>query len=138
MSIPKKGSEGANTTPKESKYPEGSAIPEQGIRHPRVKIVIDVMNANLQRRISLTELAGAANLSRSHLCRLFKTQTGLSQGEYLRRLRMGKARDLLAASVLSIKEVMAAVGYDSKSHFSRQFRRSFGLAPSEYRKKLST
>ena len=137
MSIAKKGSKRANTKPDKGNYPAGVPIQKIGIRHPRVKVVIDFINANLQRKISLTNMADAANLSPSHLCRIFKTQTGLSQGEYLRRLRMEKARDLLATTTLSIKEVMAAVGYDSKGHFSAHFRRSFGLAPSEYRKNIS-
>ena len=54
------------------------------------------------------------------------------------RRRMQKAGNLLATSRLSVKEIMAIVGYDNKSHFVRHFRRSFGLAPSEYRKTAST
>jgi transcriptional regulator GlxA family with amidase domain len=135
MSIPKKGSNGANTEPSESNYPENSVVPESAISDPRDQFVIASMNANLQGRISLTELARVANLSASHLSRLFKTQTGLSAGGYLRRLRMEKVRRLLATSFLSIKEVMAMVGYNNKGHFGRHFRRSFGLSPSEYRKR---
>jgi AraC family transcriptional regulator len=100
--------------------------------------VTDFMNANLHRRIRLAELAGTANLSSSRFSHFFKTQTGLSPGEYLRRLRMEKARHLLATTLLRIKEIMAIAGYNSKSHFVRHFRRSFGLAPSEYRKTAQT
>ena len=56
----------------------------------KVRAVIDFMNANLHRRIRLSELANVVHLSPSHLSHLFKTQTGLSPGEYLRRLRMEK------------------------------------------------
>lgn len=104
---------------------------------PRVEIVIDFMNANLERKVPLKELADVANLSQSHLSRLFKTQTEMSPGEYLIRLRMERARQLLATSLLSIKQVMAKVGYYNKSHFARYFRGFFHLSPSEYRKSVS-
>jgi AraC family transcriptional regulator len=113
-------------------------VPESRIPNPRVQIVTDFMNANLHRRIRLAELAGVANLSASRFSHVFKTQTGLSPGEHLRRLRMEKARHLLATTLLSIKEIMAMAGYHSKSLFVRHFKRSFGLAPSEYRKSVSS
>jgi len=104
-------------------------------RNPRVQAAIDFMNGNLHRRISLTELAAVANLSPSRFSNVFKSQTRLSPGEYLIRLRMEKARDLLTTSQLSIKEVMAAVGYDTRSNFVRHFRKYFDLSPSEYKKR---
>lgn len=104
------------------KSPDLCVVPERTIRDPRVQIVIDFMSASLHRRISLAELAEAANLSPSHLSHLFKIQTGLSPGEYLRRLRMERAGHLLTTSVLSIKQVMALAGYNNKSHFVRHFQ----------------
>jgi transcriptional regulator GlxA family with amidase domain len=138
VSITKKGSKWANTESEKGEYPEGSVVPENAIRNRRVQIVIDFMNANLQRRISLTELADAANLSPTHLSRLFKNQTKLSPGEYLIRLRMKKASHLLATSLLSIKQIMALVGYSDRSNFARHFKRYFDLMPSEYRKHAFT
>lgn len=104
---------------------------------PRIRIVLDFFNANLHRRIRLIELAEAAKISPSRLSHLFKTEMGLSPGQYLMRLRMQEAAKLLASSRLSVKQIMALVGYDNKSHFVRHFRRFFGLAPSEYRKASS-
>jgi len=134
MSIAKKGSKSANTASGEQKHPEALDVPGSAIRNLRVQTVIQFMNSNLQRRISLTELAEVANLSPSHLSRIFKDQTKLSQGEYLIRLRMEKARHLLVTSLLSIKQIMALVGYSDRSNFLRHFKRHFGLLPSEYRK----
>lgn len=121
---------------------EPRVIPEAPIQYPRqeprIHVVIDFLNANLHRRIRLTDLAEAAKLSPSRLSHLFKTEMGLSPGKYLIRLRMQKASSLLATSRLSVKQIMAMAGYDNKSHFVRHFRRSFGRAPSEYRKAPST
>ena len=120
------------------KNPLQHVVSEGAPQTARVLIATDFMKANLHRRIPLTELAEVANLSRSHLCRLFKAQTRLTPGEYLRSLRMEEAACLAAAGRLSMKEIMAMVGYKSKSHFVRDFRRAFHLAPSKYRKSVST
>lgn len=96
--------------------------------------MLDFLNANLHRRIRLTELAGVAKLSPSRLSHLFKTEMGISPGKYLRRIRIQKASGLLATSRLSVKEIMAMSGYENKSHFVRQFRKAFDVTPSEYRK----
>lgn len=135
MSINKKGRDVANTAFGERKHPDRLVVPTAAIRDLRVPIVIEFMNSNLERRIALAELAEAANLSPSHLSHLFKTQTGRSPGEYLRRLRMEKAGHLLATSLLGVKQIMAMVGYTETSNFVRHFRRYFAIAPSEYRKR---
>src|SRR5438132_10518370 len=119
------------------KNPHTRFVSETALSDSRIQIATDFMKANLHRRIPLAELAEVANLSPSHISRLFKTQTRLSPGEYLSRLRMEKARHLVLVGLLSVKEIMAEVGYKSKSHFVRDFRRSFRLAPSEYRKGVS-
>jgi len=121
----------------EGKNPPTSGVPESTPNNPRVEIAIDFMKVNLHRRIPLRELAEVANLSPSHLSRLFKAQTRLTPGEYLRSLRMEEAAYLAAAGLLSVKEIMAVVGYKSKSHFVRDFSRAFHVAPSRYRKSLS-
>jgi transcriptional regulator GlxA family with amidase domain len=64
---------------------------------------------------------------------VFKIETGLTPSEYLARLRMDKARQLLKTTFLSIKQIMAAVGYNSKSYFAKHFKRHCGVTPSEYR-----
>ena len=111
-------------------------LPIEGIiPEPRVQTSINFMSANVHRRISLSELASLVNLSPSHFSRIFKSETGVSPGEYLIRLRMEKARHLLATSFLSIKEIMARVSYGNRKDFSRHFKRCFQLTASEYRRR---
>jgi len=135
MSIPKKPTEGANSASKEQKHPEASLVPGSTIGNPRIQTAIHFMNSHLERQISLADMAAVARLSPSHLSHLFKTQTGLSPGEYLRRLKMEKASQLLTTTLLSIKEIMAMVGYNNRSNFLRHFRRYYDVAPSEYRQR---
>ena len=106
------------------------------IRDSRIRAVIDFMEANLRRKISLGDMADIARLSPSHLSRLFKIQTGYSPGEYLIRIRVEKARELLRRGTLSVKEVMALAGFETKSNFARQFKRYFSCPPSEYRRRI--
>jgi len=112
-------------------------VHEAATLHPRVQIAIDHMKANLHRRITLAELADVTNLSASHLSRLFKSHIRLSPAEYHRRLRMERARHLIATGLLSIKEIMVMSGYNNRRHFLHHFRKSFGLSPSEYRRTAS-
>ena len=105
---------------------------------PRVQAGIDFMNANLHRKIALAEIAILVNSSPTNLSHLFKEETGVTPIEYLIRLRMRKARELLMTTFLSIKQIMAAVGYNSKSHFARHFKKQIGVTPSEYRKQFAT
>jgi AraC-like DNA-binding protein len=113
-------------------------IPNNPINRARVRAVIDFMGANLHRRITLAELAKTVNLSTAYFACRFKAETGVAPGEYLIRLRMEKASRLLASTFLSIKQVMADVGFNSKSNFVHCFRKHFHVTPSEYRKRALT
>lgn len=122
----------------EHEYEGEIEVDENVINEARVRTVIAFMKANLHRSIKLTELAGAVNLSPRYFSQLFKIETGIAPGEYLIRLRIEKAAELLTTTFLSVKQVMAAVGYDNKSNFGRCFRRYFDVTPSEYRKRALT
>jgi transcriptional regulator GlxA family with amidase domain len=135
MSIPKKPTDGANSASEDQKRRKAPVLPGGTIRNPRIQTAIHFMNSHLERQISLADIASVTRLSPSHLSHLFKTQTGLSPGEYLRRLKMEKASQLLTTTLLSIKEIMAIVGYNNRSNFLRHFRRYYDVAPSEYRER---
>lgn len=121
--------------PHSQEYKTSTPKPQSVPGDPRVQIAIDFMSANLQHKVTLNECARVVNLSPSRFSHLFKSQIGVSPGEYLIRLRMEKARQLLTDSLLSIKEIMALVGYGTRSNFVLHFKRFFDFAPSEYRKR---
>ena len=79
--------------------------------------------------LSIDELAHAVNLSPAHLRRLFQRELGCSPARMSRELRLDHARHLLQTSFLTVKEVMAATGWNDASHFSREFKRRHGQAP---------
>lgn len=100
---------------------------------PKTMMAVDFMKVNLHRRLLLTELADVVKLSVTHLGYLFRTETGMSPGQYLMMLRMEKAKELLEDQSLRVKEVMAKVGFSDKSDFTRSFKKAYGVSPSRYR-----
>ncbi|HEY0051330.1 MAG TPA: AraC family transcriptional regulator [Pyrinomonadaceae bacterium] len=100
----------------------------------RILFLKQEVASNLQKQYSVEKLALSVNLSASHLQKLFKAETGMSAVQYVRHLKMEKARELLEGSFLLIKEIRKEVGAPDLSHFVRDFKVSYGLTPSEYRK----
>ena len=100
---------------------------------PRITWIVAYVQQHLQDPLSVPQLARLINLSESRFRALFAAQTGLAPGRYVHRLRLRRARLLLERTFLSVKEVMALVGYNDPSHFARDFRREHDVAPSEVR-----
>lgn len=94
---------------------------------------IDYMQANLDRRIRLAELAGLCDLSPWHFSRAFRESHGHPPHRYLTRLRVQRARELLERTAMSITEIAMAAGY-SPQQLVRHFRQATGLPPGEYRR----
>jgi AraC family transcriptional regulator len=107
-----------------------------GLVDRRVRRAVELMHARLDRELPLEELAAAAYLSPFHFARLFKKATGASPHAYLAALRIERARQLLAATDLSVTEIGSRVGYQSPSHFGKAFRRATGRAPRAFRAAL--
>src|SRR5688572_8226364 len=63
------------------------------------------------------------------LCRVFRSETGMSPIQYLRSVRMERARELLQTSFLSVREIARQAGLGDHSHFSRDFKRTYGSTP---------
>ncbi len=72
-------------------------------------------------------------ISRSSLQRYFMRRFGISPKQYILRLRLEKAMDLLMQNDLTIAEVAAACGFDDAKYFSRIFKQSYGISPSHIR-----
>ena len=100
----------------------------------RILTVIALMKHNPRRALPLSRLAESVNLSPTRFCYLFKAETGTPPARYLRTLRMQDATTLLVGTFLSVKEIVARVGFTDESHFVRDFKRIYGVTPKEYRK----
>ena len=101
---------------------------------PRITWIVDYMHREIARALSVRSLSTLVNLSPSRFRALFVAQTGIGPLRYLQRLRLRRARLLVERTFLSVKEVMALVGYNDPSHFARDFRREHGAPPSAFRR----
>ena len=91
---------------------------------------------NQDRDVSLQEVAKAVNTSTFYFCKVFKKATGLTFTDYLSRVRIEKAKNLLLNPNLRVSEIAYEVGFQSLTHFNRVFRKLTGVSPSRYREKL--
>ena len=104
----------------------------------RVEQVIAFIRQHLAQEFAAADLAAVAAVSTSRLNVIFHQQTGYSPMEYVSRLRVEKARQLLGDIRLSIKEIAAQAGFQDSFYFSKVFRRIDGLSPTQYRAALFT
>jgi AraC-like DNA-binding protein/ligand-binding sensor protein len=86
--------------------------------------------------ISLDEIARAMHVSTFYFCKMFKKATGLTFTDYLGRVRVEKAKNLLLNPHLRVSEIAYTVGFQSLTHFNRVFRKVAGEAPTDFREKL--
>jgi AraC family transcriptional regulator, arabinose operon regulatory protein len=91
------------------------------------------LREHLAAPVNVPALASLAGFSASHFSARFRTVTGYSVTEYVKRLRMARARQLLITSDRTVAEIAAAVGYPDPFYFSRHFRTVNGLSPREFR-----
>lgn len=102
-----------------------------------VKKIVNYLNENYEQKISLDQIAHNMYLSPVYISKIFKEETGESPINYLIKIRLEKARDILEnLEGGSIKNIANAVGYDDVYHFSKLFKKYYGISPQNYRKQL--
>jgi AraC-like DNA-binding protein len=95
------------------------------------------ISLQFHQHISIDQMASTLGYHRAHLSKAFKQKTGMSPKQYLMKVRMDKAKELLGGS-LTIDQVSSSVGFNDALYFSRQFHNWCGMSPSEYRNILRT
>ena len=113
-----------------------SAPPEEVMRgaQPRLSDLISWCEANVEREVSVAQMAGRLFLSPAHFARLWKREMGVPPAAYLRRLKLERARFLLEhSSTQSVTHIAREVGFGSVAHFSRSFRACYGISPLQFR-----
>lgn len=106
---------------------------QDGAKLNQLQPVIDYIDKNYRRDLTLTELSNLIDLSPQYLCRLFKECLNLRPFEYLARKRIQQAKLLLLEDQLNINEIAAQVGYNDCSYFCAVFKRHEMLSPAEFR-----
>jgi AraC-like DNA-binding protein len=109
---------------------ECSALPA------KLKESVSFIRAHYADPLTLEDAAAACAMSKFYYSRLFKSALGCSFKEYLNRVRIEAAKDLLRQDKLNISEACYAVGFNDLSYFSRVFKRLEKQSPSDYRHSL--
>ncbi len=113
----------------------GAPVPPRlpNLPSPKLRRVLDYIEAHLERDLTLAELAGIACLSPSHFSRAFKQAAGAGPHRYTVRRRVERAKDLLRNTEDTLAGIAAATGFADQSHFTATFRREVGLTPGRFR-----
>jgi two-component system, response regulator YesN len=93
------------------------------------------VQTRLCEKISLTDVAAHLHLNASYFSRMYKKETGEGFVEFVTRLKMEKAIELLDHSNKSVEQIAYKLGFESKSYFLKTFKRFYGLSPKAYKYK---
>lgn len=107
-----------------------------GIPRSQLKLVIEYIEDNLQRNLSLIELAKIVQMSPNYFVRLFKQSTGVTPYQYVLDCRINKAKELLKNRKLTLAEISQQLGFYDQSRFTNTFSKRMGITPKKYRDSL--
>lgn len=96
----------------------------------RIRAVIDAHLS--ESNFDVDGLCKALGISRTNLHRKLKALTGTSATEFIRKIRLQRAAQLVQQNTLTVSEIAYQVGFESLSYFSKSFQEEFGMSPSEY------
>ena len=98
--------------------------------------IVEYVNSNFSRKLTVSELSKAFGFTETYLCRLFKKVYGMSMNQYINMLRLNKAKELLMYSTHNITEIAEASGFQSIHYFSRCFSEKEGMSPLGFRRSI--
>jgi AraC family of transcriptional regulator, multidrug resistance transcriptional activator len=95
----------------------------------------DYIEANLNHRITLSDVANTVNISEFHFHRLFSKYSTETLKQFITRIKMERSAVFLAVnSEISITEIAFKYGYSSSSNYNKAFKKHYGISPTEFRK----
>ncbi len=100
-----------------------------------IQKVIEYMNENIKKALTLEELSKFAGVSKFGFVRRFKSQVGYSPIEYYNRLKIQKACEMIKLTNMNISEISGALGYGNPYYFSNAFKKIIGCSPKDYKDK---
>ena len=95
---------------------------------------VTYIQQNFQRQLSVEEIAGVCKLNRSYFSKLFKETMSCTPQEFIIRLRLTRAAEMMRTTSAPIGEIAAGCGYPNQLHFSQAFKKRYGLPPREWRR----
>lgn len=110
------------------------AVPET--KHTdTIQKVMEYVNANYMKRITLNDISDHVSFSVSYLSRIFKEEKGISLSSYINEVRIRNAKSMLLSSDIPLSSLAYCCGFDDQSYFSKVFKKLTGTTPGKYREK---
>ena len=104
---------------------------EQNSSFSKVSKVVEYLHSKLDEKISIEDMADIADMSVNNFHRIFKEALNDTPIQYIKKIRLSKARQLILYNNMKAVDASYKVGYDSPTQFSREFKRYFGVSPSK-------
>jgi AraC family transcriptional regulator len=95
------------------------------------------LSSGIQRTVQIADIAGSCRLSKGHFVTAFTNTVGLSPYRWFTECRVGRAKQMLANSSLTLVEIALDCGFSDQSHFTKAFRRIAGTTPGVWRRRNS-
>jgi AraC-like DNA-binding protein/ligand-binding sensor protein len=111
-------------------------VQQQSAEPPVIVRAKEFIAAHQAEDLTLAQVAKAVNTSTFYFCKIFRRLTGLNFTDYVSRVRVEKAKNLLLNRNLRVSEIAFEVGFQSLTHFNRVFKRILGMSPTRYRMRL--
>ena len=108
-------------------------LKKESVINLHVRRAIDHIYNNLNRNITVTELASAEGLNPEYFSRLFASETGKKVSDFITDAKMRTAKNMLSHSEAGILDISMSLGYSSQSSFSTVFKKCTGMTPKKYR-----
>ncbi|WP_017812756.1 response regulator [Paenibacillus shenyangensis] len=104
--------------------------------HRQLREAVDFIHSHYDRPLNMAMVSNHVSLNYSYFSEAFKAYTGENFVLYLKKIRIGKAKELLADSPWKLADIGEMVGFENTRHFSRVFRELEGISPQDYRAKM--
>ncbi|GEM_PF-6667362 len=114
----------------------GGGLERLGERTKLIARAKKFIEDHLAEQLFLGQIAEAMKLSPFYFCKFFKRETGLNFTEFVSKMRIEKAKNLLLNPNYRISEIAWGAGFKSLTHFNRVFKKLVGEAPTAYRKRV--
>lgn len=108
--------------------------PRDGSANQHFRKLLRFAEAHYMDSLNLQELCDSFYINVSYCCELFRKETKQTFTQYITRLRMEHARELLTTTTLPLKEICERIGYNDYFYFDKVFKKNVGCTPSEYRR----
>ncbi|MCR8632670.1 AraC family transcriptional regulator [Paenibacillus radicis (ex Xue et al. 2023)] len=111
---------------------EAVSSPRQPYTEP-IQKAHDYIASHFEEEMSLQKIAHMVHLNKTYLCEQFKKETGISFTDYLTRLRISRAKELILLGDYKISDLAERVGYPNSSYFTRVFKKIMGMTPLDFK-----